>query len=183
MMENPWQIKSSRLAYDNSWISVTEHEVIKPNGADGIYGVVKFKNKAIAILPLDEDYNTWIVGQYRFPTNTYEWEVPEGGSPEGESPEETACRELFEETGLLAEEFIPVHEFQLSNSTTTEIGFAFVARDLTLREAEPDDDEVLQVRKIPFADLLEMVMRGEIRDCLSVATILKVHLMIEKGII
>ena len=89
-MKNPWTTKSSELKYENPWIKVTESQVLNPAGNPGIYGVVHFKNTAIAIIPLDENNNTWIVGQYRYTLNTYEWEVPEGGCPEGEDPLEAA---------------------------------------------------------------------------------------------
>jgi hypothetical protein len=64
--ENPWTTKSSEVKYENPWIRVIENQVINPAGNDGIYGVVHFRTKAIAIVPLDENYNTWIVGQYRY---------------------------------------------------------------------------------------------------------------------
>jgi hypothetical protein len=79
---NPWTTLDTTVKYDNPWIRVEESNVINPAGNKGIYGVVHFKNRAIAIVPLDEDMNTWIVGQYRYTLNTYEWEVPEGGSPQ-----------------------------------------------------------------------------------------------------
>ncbi|MDB5000604.1 MAG: hypothetical protein JWR76_1681, partial [Mucilaginibacter sp.] len=76
---NPWQIKSEIEKYDNPWINVTEYQVINPSGNPGIYGKVHFKNLAIGILPLDENMNTYLVGQYRFVLNEYTWEIPEGG--------------------------------------------------------------------------------------------------------
>ena len=74
---NPWITKSETVAYENPWIRLEHHEVITPGGSDGIYGVVRFKNLAIGIIPLDENYNTWIVGQFRYPHNKYSWEMPE----------------------------------------------------------------------------------------------------------
>ena len=178
---NPWKTHRSDLKYDNRWIRVTEHQVSNPSGNPGIYGVVHFKNIAVAVIPLDEEGNTWIVGQYRYTLDSYEWEVPEGGCPEGTDPLETARRELLEETGIRAEEFIPVMEMQLSNSTTDEVSVTYLARGLSFTEAEPEDDEQISIRKLPFGDLVEMVHRGEIRDALSVASILRLHYMIERG--
>ncbi|WP_341867692.1 NUDIX hydrolase [Pedobacter jejuensis] len=100
---NPWQTLHSEIKYDNNWIQLTEHQVINPSGGDGIYGEVHFKNLAIGILPLDENYNTWLVGQYRYPLKAYSWEIPEGGGPLGSDPLDSARRELLEETGLSAE--------------------------------------------------------------------------------
>ena len=183
MMINRWKTLSSARQYENRWIAVTEHQVINPSGNPGIYGVVHFKNWAVAVLPLDDNLNTWIVGQWRYTLSRYEWEIPEGGCPEGTSPEDTARRELREETGIEAGELIPVLEMQLSNSTTDEISYSFIARNLEMREAQPEDTEDIQVKQIPFKELVEMVMKGEIRDALSVATILKVNYMLEKGLL
>jgi len=83
---NPWKTKSSKLVYSNSWIDVIHNEIINPNGNDGIYGKVHFKNMAVGVIPLDKDYNTWIVGQFRYTLNDYSWEIPEGGCPKDTLP-------------------------------------------------------------------------------------------------
>ena len=64
--DNPWQITAQKEVYDNPWISLTEYQVINPSGNPGIYGKVHYKNIAIGIIPLDEDMNTYLVGQYAF---------------------------------------------------------------------------------------------------------------------
>lgn len=178
---NPWKTLHTEVKYENPWIRVTESKVLNPAGNPGIYGVVHFKNRAIAIIPLDADNNTWIVGQYRYTLNCYEWEVPEGGCPEGEDPINGAKRELEEEVGLQASDWKMVLETQLSNSVSDEIGYTYVARGLSEVEASPEETEQLHVRKLPFEELVEMVFRGEIRDGLSVASILKVKLMLDRG--
>lgn len=179
--KNPWITKSSEVKYENPWIKVTESQVLNPAGTPGIYGVVHFKNRAIAIIPLDADNNTWIVGQYRYTLHTYEWEVPEGGCPEGEDPLEGAKRELAEEVGLHASKWEKVMEIQLSNSVSDEIGYTYVARGLTEVGSSPEETEQLKVRKLPFEELVEMVMRGEIKDGLSVASVLKVKRLKDAG--
>src|SRR5436853_3796187 len=102
-LENPWKIISTKRAYDNQWLSVAEHQVTNPSGNPGLYGVVHFKQFAICVLPLDDDYNTWLVGQYRFPLNEYSWEIPEGGGLLNIDPLNSAKRELMEECGIEAE--------------------------------------------------------------------------------
>src|SRR5690242_2455996 len=99
---NPWKIKTSKEIYENKWIKLTEHQVINPSGNNGIYGVVSFKNKAIGIIPIDNEGNTWLVGQYRFALNEYSWEIPMGGGPIENNILDSAKRELKEETGLSA---------------------------------------------------------------------------------
>lgn len=181
--KNPWTTLSSEVKYDNNWIRVVESKVLNPSGNPGIYGVVHFKNKAIAIIPLDENNNTWIVGQYRYTLNTYEWEVPEGGCPEGEDPLQGAKRELEEETGLQAAHWELVLETQLSNSVSDETGYTYIAKNLSEVGNSPEETEQLHVRKLPFEEVVEMVFRGEIKDGLSVASILKVKIMMDRGLL
>jgi ADP-ribose pyrophosphatase len=181
--KNPWTNKSSEVKYENLWIKVIESNVLNPAGNDGIYGVVHYKNNAVAIIPLDENYNTWIVGQYRYPLDSYEWEIVEGGCPEGTSPLETAKRELHEEVGLKAEHYEMILEMQLSNSTTDEVSYTYVAKGLSYIGEEPEEDEQLTIKKIPFEEVFQMVMRGEIRDALAVGSILKAKMLIDRGLI
>jgi ADP-ribose pyrophosphatase len=178
---NPWKKLETAVVYENDWLRINEDQVITPAGKAGIYGVVHFKNKAIAIIPLDEEYNTWIVGQFRYAPATYEWEVPEGGCPEDELPIDTARRELQEEAGLKAEKLELIMEMQLSNSATDEISYTYVARGLTIMDTEHEETEIIRVRKLPFEQLFNMAMNGEIKDALSVASILKAKILIDQG--
>src|SRR5690606_33061594 len=102
METSKWKTVSSKPAYENPWIRVEHHDVITPGGGPGIYGVVKFKNKAIGIIPVDDEGFVYLVGQYRYTLGEYSWEIPEGGGPLDEDPLEAAKRELKEETGLVA---------------------------------------------------------------------------------
>ena len=164
----PWTIRSVKTAYQNPWVRLDHHEVTRPDGADGIYGVVRFANLAIGVLPLFEDGTTVLVGQHRFPSDQYSWELPEGGGPEGQTPEETAHRELAEETGLRAAFMSPLGEAQLSNSVTDEYAYYFVAWGLEQGVAMPEPDEILKIRRLPFRELLGEVNRGEITDSLTI---------------
>lgn len=183
MNDNPWKTLSSEEKYNNKWITITEHQVINPSGGKGIYGEVHFKNLAIGVLPLDDEHNTWLVGQYRYPLKAYSWEIPEGGGPLGTDPELSAKRELAEETGLVASKLTEIQRLHLSNSVSDELAIIYLAQDLQLGEAAPEETEDLQLIKVPFAKAVEMVMNGEITDSMSVAAILKVQLMIQKGAI
>lgn len=181
--KNPWTTLSNQVIYNNPWIKIVENKVLNPSGNDGIYGVVHFKRIAVAIIPLDKDLNTWIVGQYRYPTNTYEWEVPEGGCEINEQPLETAKRELVEEVGVKAEEFTLIQEMQLSNSTTDEVSCTYIAQDLTQVDAQPDEDEQIEIKKLPFEELYQMAINGEIKDALSIAGIFKTKYMLDNKLI
>jgi ADP-ribose pyrophosphatase len=175
--DNPWHTVSETTAYENKWIQVSHHEVITPGGTQGIYGKVHFKNVAIGIVPLDQEGNTWLVGQYRYTLNQYSWEIVEGGGPLNEPLLQSAQRELLEETGLIAETWTPLMELHLSNSVSDEYGVLYVATDLTQGVAEPEITEQLEIRKLPFLEAYDMVLRGDITDALSIAAILKVKLL------
>ena len=178
---NPWKILDQKNIYDNKWINVTEYDVINPSGGKGIYGKVHFKNFAIGIVPLDEELNTYLVGQYRFTLNQYSWEIPEGGGPMEIDILESAKRELKEETGLVAAEWTKLMNFHLSNSVCDEHGAIFLARKLKQEEAAPEETEELVVKKVPFEEAYRMVEDGRITDSLAVAGILKVKLMMLDG--
>lgn len=178
---NPWITIESHKIYENNWIGLTEHQVINPSGGKGIYGEVHFKNYAIGILPLDEALNTWLVGQYRFPLKAYSWEIPEGGGPLEQDPLNSAKRELMEETGLRASEWLEIQRMHLSNSVSNELAIIYIARGLEIGEAEPEETEALTIRKLPFTEAYEMVLNGQITDSISVAAILKTKILLQDG--
>jgi 8-oxo-dGTP pyrophosphatase MutT (NUDIX family) len=179
--DNPWKITSEKNIYDNPWINVTEYQVINPAGNPGIYGKVHYKNLAIGVLALDDELNTYLVGQYRFPLNQYSWEMPEGGGPEGTDPLESAKRELLEETGLKASRWTEIQRLHLSNSVSDELSILYVAQGLEQFEAEPEETEQLIIKKVPFAEIYRMVCNGEITDAMTVAAVLKVQLLITEN--
>lgn len=176
---NPWKTLNSKLIYDNPWINLTEHKVINPNGGEGIYGEIHFKNYAIGIIAIDEEDKIWLVGQYRFPLKQYSWELPEGGGPEGKDPLDSAKRELLEETGLVAKEWRELLRMHLSNSVSDELAIIYLAKDFTQHEAEPEETEQLQLKKIAFDEAYQMVIKGKITDSMSVAGILRMKLLRE----
>lgn len=179
--ENPWTTLNEQLVYDNPWIRVEEHQVVNPAGGKGIYGKVHFKNKAIGIIALDDDGNTWLVGQWRYPLNEWSWEIPEGGGLNSQAVLASARRELKEETGLTAATWTMIQRVHLSNSVSDEEGFLYLAEGLTEGEKELEETEAdMKVWKLPFAHALQLVLDGKITDSLSVTGILKVAFM--KGI-
>lgn len=182
-MENPWKTLSNKTVYDNPWIQVSHHEVLNPAGNPGIYGLIHFKNLAIGVVPLDQELNTWLVGQYRYTLEAYSWEIPEGGCPLGTDPLATAKRELIEETGIRAQHWEKILDFHTSNSVTDEAGIAYIASGLHFGESEPEDTEDLIVKKMPLAEALEWVWQGKITDALSIMALQKVALLQCKGLL
>jgi len=154
--KNPWKTLKVTEIYDNPWIHIDEHE-----------------NIACGIIPLANDNTTWIVGQYRYALNRYSWEIPMGGVAVGTDLLTGAQRELKEETGLTAAHWKKFLEVDLSNSVTDEIGAVFVAEGLTRGKPEFEETEQIEIRELPFNDLVQMALDGQITDVLSIAGILK----------
>lgn len=170
---SPWTTLNTREGYANPWIRVREDQVINPNGGHGIYGVVEYKNHAVGVVPLDEEGYTWLVGQWRYCHDSFEWEIPEGGCPPGEETADCARRELLEETGIHATIIEPLLcGLQLSNSTTNEVCDLFVARGLSFGEATPDETEKLHVKRVPLTEAIAMARDGRIKDSPSVLALL-----------
>lgn len=175
-----WQTLDSKVLYENDWMQVREDRVINPGGGKNDYGHVHFKNRAVAILPLDEDDNTWIVGQDRYTLGEWSWELPMGGAPLDERPQIAAKRELREETGLVASDWTELMQLHPSNSITDEVGIVFIARGLSEGQTEFEETENLEIRKLPLADAVKMAVSGEITDAISVAALLRMALI--KGV-
>lgn len=181
MEYNPWKTKKSENVYESQWIKVMRHEVLNPADKPAVYSVVNFKNLAIGILPIDNEHNTWLVGQWRYPVNDYSWEIPEGGGPLGTDPLVSAKRELKEETGIIAKDFKEIMRLHLSNSATDELAIVYVASNLSFEESEPEESEILQVKKIHLKEAYNWVMSGKITDAISVAAILKAQILLDKN--
>lgn len=155
-------------------MEVLEDHVINPGGGESRYGHVRFKNRAVAIVALDDDDNTWLVGQQRYTLGEYSWELPMGGAPLAEAPLAAAQRELREETGLEASDWSEVMRLHTSNSITDEVGLVYIATQLTEGEPDFEETEDLEIRKLPFDEALGMALDGQITDAISVAALLRV---------
>ena len=177
----PWLIHSDRVVYDTKWMHVTEYEITQPDGQPGHYGVMSHKNWAIGVVPVFENGDVMLVGQFRFAMDAYSWELPEGGGPKDASPLDSAQRELKEETGLSAQNWQEILGLDLSNSITDEKAFAFLAWGLTEGEAEPEGTEDITTKRVPFQTALKMAMMGEIRDAFTLAMLAKVDYMARQG--
>jgi 8-oxo-dGTP pyrophosphatase MutT (NUDIX family) len=172
----PWVRRSRRVAYENAWVTVWHDEVTRPDGEPGIYGLVHFANLAVGVLVLDDDDRILLVGQHRYTVDAMSWEIPEGGVPGGESALDGAKRELREETGVGATDWLELGRLHLSNSVSDEAAVLFSARAVEHGPAEPEGTEQLDVRWIPFVEALTMTLDGRITDALSVCAIQRVAL-------
>lgn len=179
----PWKAGTERVAFESGWITVTEQTATAPTGRPAPYGMVRFKNLAVAVLPIYADGTIVLVGQHRFPFDAYSWELPEGGSPHGEDPLEGAKRELAEETGLAAAEWREVMRVQLSNSVTDEQMVGYLALGLSPAHTGhgADDTEAIALVRVPFREALDAAMAGYLPDMLTVAMLLRGYHMACEG--
>ena len=174
---NPWKTVGTREIYKNRWIRLREDQVIRPDGKDGIYSVVEARNAATGVVAIDENDNVVLVGQYRYPVNEYSWEIVEGGAEDGETPLQAIQRELSEEAGLVADSWRPLGgEVLMSNCFSDERGYLFVAEGLHSVGEHPEGTEVLQIKRVPFDETFQMVMRGDIKDSLSIIALMRLKI-------
>lgn len=177
MPVNPWKTKSSRITYENAWIRVREDQVIRPDGGDGIYGVVEIR-PSIGVVAIDEHDRVVLVGQWRYSVNRYSWEVPRGGSHPGEKDMlEVAKRELAEEAGLHAAHWEVLGPVDVCNGVADDVQTLFLATGLTGTAMRLDPEEDITVDWQPFQEAVRMAIDGRITEVCSVAAILKVALL------
>jgi 8-oxo-dGTP pyrophosphatase MutT (NUDIX family) len=173
----PWLRRSRRVAYENAWITVWHDDVVRPDAAPGVYGVVHFANVAAGVLAIDDLDRVLLVGQHRYALQAYSWEIPEGGVAAGESALDGARRELREETGVEASDWRELARAHLSNSVSDELAVLFVATGLTQGPAAPDGTEDLELRWLPFEEVLEMTLDGRITDAMTVIAVERLALL------
>lgn len=176
---NPWHRVSRRVAYENPWVEILHDDVVRPDGQPGIYGVVHFRHLAIGVVPLDAEGRVLLVGQYRYTLDHYSWEIPEGGGDLDEEPETAARRELAEETGYRGGKWRELCRAELSNSVTDEVTILFAANGLEEGPASPEGTEQLQLRWVPFDEVMAMIRRGEIADAMTILAMQQ--LALERG--
>jgi len=170
-----WKKISSRTIFENDWMQVLEDHVINPGGGENLYGHIQFKNLAVAIIALDDEGNTWLVGQDRYTLGEYSWELPMGGAPLEEPPLDAAKRELQEETGIRATKWKELMRLHPSNSITDELGIAYVATELSFGDTQFEETEDLDIRKLPLTEAVAMALDGKITDAISVAALLRIN--------
>jgi len=176
-----WQVRDRTHLHDNPWFALDAFDAVAPTGHPARYYLQTYKNIAVGVLPLHDDGTVALVGQWRFPFDAYSWELPEGGAPKGEPPIEGARRELREEAGLVAADWRLILTLQLSNASSDEVAFGYLATGLTAVEREPDATEQLTVERVPFREALKAAATGRIQDAITVAMLLRLHHMAHEG--
>lgn len=174
LADTPWRRDERAERFGNPFFTIYEDQAWNRRAERHFpYGLVSFRNRAVGILPLEPDGRVWLVGQHRYATGEFSWELPMGGVPPGMSLLDGAKKELKEETGLEADYWEPLlQRVHLSNSVTDELGCVFLARELTEGSMAPEASEELWVITTPLEDAVAAVLDGRITDSLTVAGLL-----------
>jgi len=172
MSPKPWKTLSSRQVYQNPWTRLREDIAEMPNGKTTIYGVIEC-GECVGVLPFIDDQNVVLVRQYRYVFGEdHRWEMPTGGVKQGESLLDAAHRELCEEIGYDASGLEHISTYYTSKSVMHEIAHLYIGRHLTQIQAMPDETEFLEIEIFPFDQVLQMALKSEIRDSMTVLAVL-----------
>ena len=172
---SPWRTLGAREVYRNPWLEVVEYAVVRPDGQPGIYGVVNPGDNA-SIVALDGDDQVYLVGDFCYPLQRYQWSIPSGKVENGEEPEVEARRELAEEAGITAAQWELLGVFDLTPGICTQASYIYLARNLTLGAAQPEGTEQFTLRRLPLREAYAACLSGEIRNAVSVLGILRASL-------
>lgn len=170
----------SKLIYTGHVITVTQDTALLENGETALRDVVHHHGGA-CILPYFEDGTICMVRQFRYAMQQELWELPAGKLEAGEDPFEAAKRELTEECGVTADEYIPLGCIYPTVGYDSEKIHIWIARGLHATRQHLDEDEFLDVHKLPFDQVLQMVLDNTIRDSKTVAAVLRYALMRGQG--
>jgi len=168
----PWKIKSSEVKYKNPWMEVREDQVIRPDGKDGIYGTISVLSGS-SVLPIDEEGNVYLSQEFHYGVGQETIEVVAGGLDKDESPLDCAKRELEEEAGISATDFVDLGRIVSYTSYMDASVYLYLARNLSFKEVSRQEALNIKLIKISLEKALMMVMNGEIFHTGSCVLILK----------
>ena len=178
--ESPWRTVSSHEIYRNSWLTVTEYDVIRPDGERGIYGVVDPGANA-TIVALENDETIWLIREFSYPLQRERWILPTGRVEPGEDPLRAAQRELAEEVGLQAAAWQKLGAFPLSGGISTQVSHIYLARELHRGVAAPEGTERIEPRQLPLRQAYAACLDGTISDAPVVLAIWRAWALLHDG--
>lgn len=169
---NPWKVLEQRVSFDCPYYQARQDRV-RFSGRDArIYNSIRMKHHGVCVAPVDRDGCITLVGQYRYVLDRYTWELPGGGLPSGMDPEVVARSELAEEAGLKPRHLLKIVEGAASPGSSDEVVHGYVAWDLEDGTPNPDPEERISLRKVPFDEAVDLALRGEISHLVGSALLL-----------
>lgn len=170
--DNPYKVLESRTIYENAWLKLREDKVIRPEGKQGIFGVVTI-NDGVTILPMDTEGNVYLIQEFQYGSNKDTLLTVSGGIDHSETPLQAAQRELKEETGLEAEEWVdlgPADSLAMIIDCTMHL---FLAKKLKQGKAHEIDKQTIKLVKLPLDKAVKSVMENKVGPAISNVLILK----------
>lgn len=168
---------SSEIIFDGAVVHLRVDQVELPNGNTSSREIVSHPG-GVAVVPLHKDGTVTVVRQFRYSMGRVVMEIPAGKLERGEDHRATGLRELEEETGLTCKKFTYLGAVMASPGFTDEMLYMYLAEDLTQGDANPDEDEFLEGERVPFSQLIDGIMAGEIEDGKTVAALLKTKILL-----
>ena len=169
----------SKLIYDGSFISLKVDKVLLPDGKTSQRAIVLHSGAAV-IVPVDQENNVVLIKQFRKPIEKVIIELPAGKLNKNEDPLECAKRELEEETGLRAQEFIKLTEIYTTPGFSNEVIHVYLARGLSQGSSHTDSDEFVEVFKVSLDEAILMVKNGEVKDAKTIIGLLLAKMYLEE---
>ena len=171
-MKGPWMVEKTVQRYKSAWLEVFEDKVIRPDGESGSFATVSLK-PGVSVLALDEDEQVYLTSEYRYAIERESIEVVSGAVDQDETPPAAARRELREELGIEASQWVDLGSVDPFTSMINSPASLFFARDLRFVETEREGTEIIRVIKVKLNDAVRMVMQSEITHGPSCVLILK----------
>ena len=169
--ENAWTTLSSERPYVTRWLAARRDQVRTHTGDEITYSYIE-RPDCVAIVAVTTDGELLLLRQYRYPINTWCWEIPMGAIEAGEEPEATVARELLEEAGGQAASLRYIATFYTATGSLTQQCMVYLAEGVTRRANAPEATELLYVEPLPVAEALRMAQAGEITDGMSALSLL-----------
>lgn len=174
LKHGPWKIQNSKVKYRNKWIEVREDKVLRPDGKPGIFGIVNMVS-GVSVLPLDKDGFVYLTNEFKYALGKKTFEVVSGAIDRDEKPIEAAKRELKEELGIEAEDWISLGIVDPFTNVVKSPAHLFLARGLKFSKTEQEGTEKIKPIKVEFEKAVDMVMKSEITHGPSCTLILKAN--------
>jgi 8-oxo-dGTP pyrophosphatase MutT (NUDIX family) len=177
--KGPWQVEATTQKYKSAWVEVTEDKVIQPNGKAGSFATVKLK-PGVSVLAIGDDDQVYLTSEYRYAIEQKSIEVVSGAVDADETPEMAAKRELREELGIEAEDWVDLGTVDPLTSILHSPARLFLAKELSFFEPQTEDSEIIELVQMKLNEAVQMVMDSKITHGPSCVLILKANHFLKK---